>query len=75
MFENLQGDETYLISQTFNLGTSLILMPATLYYELIHLDNSNTTEPLRLHDGCVPIVLLNVPLLMLSKLTRQVDLT
>jgi hypothetical protein len=46
-------------------------MPATLPCGSILLDNRNITTPLRQPGGYVPMVWLNMPLLMLSKLNRQ----
>lgn len=73
MLENLQGDKICLISKTFNLGSSPYSDAHCSFCGLIHLDNSSIPGPLRPLSRHALMVSLSVHLLMLSKISRQVD--
>lgn len=73
MLENLQGDKICLTSKTFSLGSSPYSDACCSFCGLIHLSNSYIPQPLRPLGRHAPMVSLNVPLLVLSKVSRQVD--
>lgn len=50
-----------------------LLAPLPHFKICVHLDNSNIADPLRLVDGYVTMAWQNMPLLMLHKLSRQIN--